>query len=64
MVHLESTWMSPWQKDPVHYYYNVYDIDREISRMREGHYHEGRAGFFIYIPSLHSPQLAPPGNTP
>jgi len=61
MVHLGVDMdVTPWQKDPVNYYYNVYDIDREVSLMREGHYHEGKAGFLIYIPSLHSPRMAPP----
>jgi phytoene dehydrogenase-like protein len=53
--------VTPWQDTPVNYYYNVYDIDREVSLLREGHYQEGKAGFVIYIPSLHSPQMAPAG---
>ncbi len=52
---------TPYQDVPLNYYYGTYDIDQEVRRTRSGQYHEGRAGFLIYIPSLHSPQMAPPG---
>ena len=29
--------------------------------MRKGYYHEGADGFLIYITSMHSPDMAPPG---
>ncbi len=29
---------------------------------QDGVYHEGRDGFVIHIPSLHSPEMAPPGH--
>ena len=29
--------------------------------MRKGKYHEGRNGYLIYIPSMHSPEMAPKG---
>ncbi|MBN1534448.1 MAG: NAD(P)/FAD-dependent oxidoreductase [Spirochaetes bacterium] len=62
MVHLGVDMdVTPWQDTPVHYHYNIYDIDAEVSRMRSGLYHKGKSGFLIYIPSLHSPQMAPPG---
>jgi len=32
-----------------------------VDRCQRGEYHEGRDGFLIYVPSLHSPELAPPG---
>jgi phytoene dehydrogenase-like protein len=52
---------TPYQDVPLNYYYGTYDIQQEVTRTRAGIYHEGRAGFLIYIPSLHSPEMAPPG---
>jgi len=43
------------------YYYGSYDIDGCVRACREGRYHEGRDGFLIYLPSMHSPELAPAG---
>jgi len=43
-------------------YYGTYDIDRAIADGRGGIYHEGRDGFVVHGPSLHSPELAPPGH--
>ena len=43
------------------YYYNTQDLEGAVKRLRTGHYHEGKEGFLIYIPSLHSPSLAPSG---
>jgi len=44
------------------YYYGTYDLDRAIAEGRGGVYHEGRDGFVVHVPSLHTPQMAPPGH--
>jgi phytoene dehydrogenase-like protein len=36
-------------------------LEGAVRRLRIGDYHEGRDGFLIYVPSLHSPALAPAG---
>ncbi len=43
------------------YYYGTYDIDGSIEESREGIYHEGKEGFLIYVPSIHTPEMAPEG---
>ncbi len=43
------------------YYYLSYDIDEGIKNCINGIYHEGEDGFLIYIPSKHSPEMAPKG---
>ncbi|MCJ7649674.1 MAG: NAD(P)/FAD-dependent oxidoreductase [Candidatus Lokiarchaeota archaeon] len=52
---------SPYQDQPLVYYYQTYDIEGTIAEMREGINHEGKHGFLIYILSQHSPEMAPPG---
>jgi phytoene dehydrogenase-like protein len=44
------------------YYYLTYDIDESIRLCQDGVYHEGDDGFLVYIPSVHSPEMAPPGH--
>lgn len=44
------------------YYYGSYDIEGCIAEARAGIYHEGRHGFVVHIPSLHSPNMAPLGH--
>ncbi len=62
MVHLGTAVdPTPYQDVPLNYYYGTYDIESGVSRTRAGIYHEGKDGFLIYIPSLHSPEMAPPG---
>lgn len=62
MVHLGIDFdPTPHQRHPLYYYYGTYDIDRAVADCRNGRYHEGRDGFLIYVPSLHSPEMAPPG---
>lgn len=62
MVHLGIDFdPSRFQKAALCYYYLTYDIEGAIEKMREGYYHEGAEGFLIYIPSMHSPEMAPPG---
>jgi phytoene dehydrogenase-like protein len=62
MVHLGVD-MDPtlYQDLALHYYYNIYDLEDGVARTQHGPYHEGKDGFLIYILSLHSPDLAPPG---
>ena len=44
------------------YYYLTYDIKGSIMECQKGIYHEGRDGFLVYIPSVHSPDMAPFGH--
>lgn len=44
------------------YYYFTYDIKGSIEICKKGIYHEGKDGLLIYIPSKHSPKMAPPGH--
>lgn len=50
-----------YQKSALCYYYRTYDIEGAIKKLRAGVYHEGDEGFLIYVPSHHSPQMAPEG---
>jgi phytoene dehydrogenase-like protein len=52
---------SPYQPAALCYYYKTDDLEGSVQRMRRGYYHEGKEGFLIYVPSLHSPSLAPDG---
>jgi phytoene dehydrogenase-like protein len=62
MVHLGVDMdPTPHQDAPVRYYYNTYEVEAGISHVQQGIYHEGKEGFVIYIPSLHSPAMAPDG---
>ena len=48
----------PYQPAALCYYYGTHDLEDSIDRLRAGDYHEGKEGFLIYVPSLHSPELA------
>ena len=70
LVHMESVLMvhigidfdpTPYQRAALCYYYFTYHIEEAVNRCRSGDYHEGKEGFLIYIPSLHSPEMAPKG---
>jgi phytoene dehydrogenase-like protein len=50
---------SPFQPAALCYYYKTQDLEGAVKRLRTGDYHEGKDGFLIYVPSLHSPALAP-----
>jgi all-trans-retinol 13,14-reductase len=50
---------TPYQRAALCYYYGTYDIEGAVDRIRQGIYHEGKEGFLIYIPSMHSPEMAP-----
>ncbi|MFZ2096607.1 MAG: NAD(P)/FAD-dependent oxidoreductase [Anaerolineales bacterium] len=52
---------SPYQPAALCYYYNTVDLEGAVRRLRTGDYHEGKEGLLIYIPSMHSPSLAPEG---
>ena len=52
---------TPYQPAALCYYYKTNDLEGSVQRLRTGIYHEGKEGFLIYVPSLHSPALAPPG---
>jgi phytoene dehydrogenase-like protein len=63
MVHLGIDFdPTPHQRAALCYYYGTYDVEGGVERCQRGEYHEGRDGFLIYVPSLHSPELAPPGH--
>jgi len=52
---------TPYQPAALCYYYKTQDLEGAVRRLRTGDYHEGKDGFLIYVPSLHSPELAPAG---
>jgi phytoene dehydrogenase-like protein len=52
---------APYQPAALCYYYGTYDLEGSLQRLRSGDFHGGKEGFLIYIPSRHSPDLAPPG---
>ncbi len=62
MVHLGIDF-DPRQYQPAAlcYYYGTDDLESAVHRLRNGDYHEGQDGFLVYVPSLHSPSLAPEG---
>jgi phytoene dehydrogenase-like protein len=62
MVHLGIDFdPTPYQPAALCYYYGTHDLEGSIEALRQGHYHEGKEGFLIYVPSMHSPSLAPSG---
>jgi len=52
---------TPYQPSALCYYYYIHDLESAVKRLRSGHYHEGEDGLLIYVPSLHSPSMAPSG---
>ncbi len=63
MVHLGIDFdPTPYQRAALCYYYGTYDVEGGVGRCQRGEYHEGKDGFLIYVPSLHSPELAPAGH--
>ena len=62
MVHLGLDYdPSPYLHGPVTYFYGTYDLEGGISQAKQGIYHEGKDGFVVHVPSLHSPEMAPAG---
>jgi phytoene dehydrogenase-like protein len=53
---------APYQPAALCYYYNTYDVEGAVQSCQQGNYHEGKDGFLIYVPSRHSPDLAPAGH--
>ncbi|MBN1572590.1 MAG: NAD(P)/FAD-dependent oxidoreductase [Deltaproteobacteria bacterium] len=63
MVHLGIDFNTlPYQRSALCYYYGTYDVEGAVDRCKNREYHEGRDGFLIYVPSLHSPEMAPKGH--
>ena len=60
MVHLGLD-REPAQPSALCYYYGRYDVEKGVRDIRAGRYHDGADGFVLYIPSRHSPGMAPPG---
>lgn len=52
---------APYQRAALCYYYETTDLDDSVQRLRAGEYHEGKEGLLIYVPSKHSPSMAPAG---
>ena len=62
MVHLGLDMdPSPYVHGPVTYYYGTYDLDKALHDAKNGVYHEGRDGFVVHVPTLHTPEMAPTG---
>jgi phytoene dehydrogenase-like protein len=62
MVHLGlDSDPSPYLHGVCTYFYNTYEFEQGIVDARNGVYHEGRDGFVVHVPSLHSPGMAPAG---
>lgn len=62
MVHLGLDFdPHTYQRGPLCYYFQHYDIQAAIEDCIRGIYKPGSDGFRIYIPSMHSPQMAPDG---
>ncbi|UYP44216.1 hypothetical protein NEF87_000501 [Candidatus Lokiarchaeum ossiferum] len=61
MVHIGVDFdPTPYQPAALCYYYGTYDIENAVEKINNGIYHEGADGFLIYIPSMHSSEMAPP----
>ncbi len=62
MVHLGIEMdPAPYVHGPVTYYYGTYNLEKGIKDARSGDFHEGRDGFVVHVPTLHSPEMAPEG---
>jgi phytoene dehydrogenase-like protein len=68
-VQMESVFMvhlgldhEPAQPSALCYYYGRYDVEAGVAAIRAGRYHDGADGFVVYIPSRHSPGMAPAGS--
>jgi len=63
MVHLGIDFDTlPYLPSTLCYYYGTYDVEDAVKRCQNSQYHEGDDGFLIYVPSIHSPEMAPPGH--
>jgi phytoene dehydrogenase-like protein len=50
------------QRSALGSYLGTYDVVGHVVRSKKGIFHEGNDGFLIYVPSMHSPSMAPPGH--
>jgi phytoene dehydrogenase-like protein len=63
MVHLGVDFdPGVYQKQALCYYYGTYDVSGAVQRCRNGIFNGGDDGFLIYIPTMHSPEMAPDGH--
>jgi prolycopene isomerase len=63
MVHLGVDFdPSPYVHGVCTYFYGTYDIEGGVALAKSGQYHEGKDGFVVHIPSLHSPGMALEGH--
>jgi phytoene dehydrogenase-like protein len=63
MIHLGLDFdPSPHLHGVCTYFYKTYDFEKGIEEAKNGIYHEGRDGLVVHVPSLHSPEMAPPGH--
>jgi len=62
MVHLGVDFdPSPYVDGVWTYYFGTYDIEGGVVTAKPGQYHDGKDGFVVHIPNLHTPQMAPDG---
>jgi len=52
---------SPYMRGVCTYFYGTYDIEGGIAESKSGLFHEGKAGFVVHLPSLHTPSMARAG---
>jgi len=63
MVHLGVDFdPSPYVHGVCTYFYGTYDIEGGVEVAKAGIYHEGKEGFVVHIPTLHTPGMAPEGH--
>jgi phytoene dehydrogenase-like protein len=62
MVHLGVDFdPTVYTKSVCTYYYGTYEFEEGIANAKSGHYHEGKEGFVVHVPTLHTPSMAPDG---
>ncbi len=62
-VHLGISFDSTqFQPGALCYYYLSYDVEKDVEESLKGAYGKDIKGFLVYIPSVYSPELAPPGH--
>ena len=63
MLHLGVNFdPTPFLDGAVTYFYGTYDIEEGLEKAKKGFYHEGKDGFVVHVPSLHSQEMTPPGH--
>lgn len=62
MVHLGVDFdPGVYQEQALCYYYGTHDVSGAVERCRNGIFNGGDDGFLIYVPSMHSPEMAQKG---